>query len=243
MGIRWLLACVVLIALAVIYLCTPHIYYTGQILDRHILLFWTGGYDSTFRLCQLARAGVAVQPVYIAAWNTDSLVPFGGRSKAVELRTMHRILRALGEKYPNSNVGPLVIVKYVRYPSEVKKGMRELYLRGFFTRKHSQYGAMATVSREIGNVEECVERGRGTFMGKVVHGYLDGDKLAAGCGRDRAIFRNLRFPVIQYTKQDMLEEAQRSGFDDILMMTRSCWYPRSDGSVCGKCDMCRERIL
>merc|ERR1712190_201565 len=60
---------------------------------------------------------------------------------------------------------------------------------------------------------------------------------------DLSIFRWLRFPLVQYSKEDMLEEAKRRGFEPLLEMTWSCWYPKKDGEPCLKCAMCRHRIL
>ena len=40
----------------------------------------------------------------------------------------------------------------------------------------------------------------------------------------------------------MLQEAKTQDFDSILNNTWSCWYPKN-GKHCGKCIMCKERIV
>ena len=44
-------------------------------------------------------------------------------------------------------------------------------------------------------------------------------------------------------KKDMLKIAESGNYNDILKYSWSCWYPKQDGTPCGKCIMCRERIL
>jgi 7-cyano-7-deazaguanine synthase in queuosine biosynthesis len=52
----------------------------------------------------------------------------------------------------------------------------------------------------------------------------------------------LRFPLFGRTKEILLEKAQVNGYDDILKLTWSCWFPK-DGKPCEKCPMCKERIV
>ena len=41
----------------------------------------------------------------------------------------------------------------------------------------------------------------------------------------------------------MLKIAERGNYKDILTHSWSCWYPKQNGIPCGKCIMCKERIL
>ena len=43
-------------------------------------------------------------------------------------------------------------------------------------------------------------------------------------------------------KKEVLARAIKYGYDSILYHTWSCWYP-SGGQPCGKCNMCKERII
>ncbi len=40
----------------------------------------------------------------------------------------------------------------------------------------------------------------------------------------------------------MLNIAKKGGYEDVLGMTWSCWYP-VNGKPCGRCIMCHERII
>ncbi len=57
------------------------------------------------------------------------------------------------------------------------------------------------------------------------------------------VFRKLRFSIVHLTKKDMLNIAKKSGYNKILKMTWSCWYPTLFGNPCGKCNMCKQRII
>ena len=52
----------------------------------------------------------------------------------------------------------------------------------------------------------------------------------------------INFPLFGRTKEQLLETAQKNGYDDILKLTWSCWFP-DNGKPCKKCPMCKERIL
>lgn len=54
-----------------------------------INILWTGGLDSTFRMCELSRADVTIQPYY--------LIDSGRKSVSFELKAMKRIIKILRE--------------------------------------------------------------------------------------------------------------------------------------------------
>jgi len=225
-------------------------------------LLWTGGYDSTARLCELVIINrVMVQPVYIMAPNTDFAPLFGifTRSREnidMELAAMENIRGAIIAKYPWARelILPTVRVVGCEYNDEIRAAMRSLAARGAISRSTGQYGAFAMVANTCGvMLEECAEKGPDTILGKEVAPYVvwrDGvyvlDDSVVKYPHDLHIFRNLTFPIIDKTKADLLEEAKYWGYDDILGLTVSCWYPVARGGKkypCGKCNMCRERII
>ena len=53
----------------------------------------------------------------------------------------------------------------------------------------------------------------------------------------------VNFPLFGITKEEMFEHAKKHNFDKILKLTWSCWFPKVDGTPCGKCPMCRERVI
>ena len=80
---------------------------------------------------------------------------------------------------------------------------------------------------------------------------MDEKKFVNEYDRLCSIFKNLRFPIINMTKEEMLKDSKNKKFDDVLYKTWSCWYPigwRPDQNEklrepCGICPMCKQRII
>jgi len=54
----------------------------------------------------------------------------------------------------------------------------------------------------------------------------------------------IRMSCYGKSKSKLLLNAKKHGIDNILHLTWSCWFPnKKTGKQCGKCPMCRERIL
>ena len=52
----------------------------------------------------------------------------------------------------------------------------------------------------------------------------------------------IKFPLYNQSKEDILFRAKLNGYDDILLNSWSCWFPKN-GKPCKKCPMCKERII
>lgn len=75
-------------------------------------IFWTGGFDSTFRLVQLSRFPIRIQPVFCTGVASDIR-----KSEFYELRAMKRILALLHEKSETkSEILPLKVVHGSKNP-------------------------------------------------------------------------------------------------------------------------------
>ena len=62
--------------------------------------------------------------------------------------------------------------------------------------------------------------------------------------KEKHYMHYLRFPCFGKTKKDLLINSKKYNFDDILIKSWSCWFPNNKtGKECGKCPMCRERIV
>lgn len=222
--------------------------------ENIVYLFWTGGYDSTFRLCQaLIDEKKIVQPIYISDI-IDNLPQNTTRrmNKKNEYDAMNKVIKTLHSKYPytKNSLRPLMDIKKINVDNNVAHHMKILKSQGRVRRAVCQYGAMSQVTKNMGkNIEICVENEPGSMLNKTMKGQLKcngkvcylKDNLAKN-DKSLEIFRRFVFSTIKYTKEDMLEIAKEGGYDDILKLTWSCWYPRN-GKPCGRCIMCRERII
>lgn len=222
--------------------------------ENIVYLFWTGGYDSTFRLCQaLIDEKKIVQPIYISDI-IDNLPQNNTRrmNKKNEYDAMNKVIKTLHSKYPytKNSLRPLIDIKKINIDNNIAHHMKILKSQGRVRRAVCQYGAMSQVTKNMKkNIEICVENEPGSMLNKTMKGqikcsgkvcYLK-DNLAKN-DKSLEIFRRFIFSTIKYTKEDMLEIAKEGGYGDILKLTWSCWYPRN-GKPCGRCIMCRERII
>ena len=218
-------------------------------------LFWTGGYDSTFRLCQLVfDENKTVQPIYVSDI-IDNKINKNTRRKSTknEINTMNIILKKIKKKDENkyNNIKELIIIKKVNIDYDISEAINNLYKKGRMRRPVCQYGGLAQVTRDLNkNVEMSVEYAPiSSMMFKNVfhtleeknNNYYIKDNLDIE-DKDLYIFKKCSFPTIMYSKEDMLKIARNSNYDDILKITWSCWYPRNN-KPCEKCIMCRERII
>lgn len=225
-------------------------------------VFWTGGYDSTFRICQLLLLeNKVVQPIYICCGNTDDDVKLFDFNKQVkranvniEKKKMYEIRLELKKQYPEI-ANRLLSTWYVvnlKENIEITDKYKNIHkYLGFFSRNITQYERMARFSIEMDlPIEICVEN-CGIGMDKATKdiriGVGDTCKISVEYMpvkyMDMIIFKNLRYPIVHLTKENMKLISLNNGFYSILQMTWSCWFPTPDCKPCGKCKMCSERII
>ena len=219
--------------------------------SKIVHVFWTGGYDSTFRICQaLIDEGRTVQPIYISDI-IDNLPQNRTRrmNKKFEYSAMNKIRETLNRIYPftKRTLLPLMDIKKVDIDDDIAHHMRVLKSQGRVRRAVCQYGAMAQVTRNLGkDIEICVENEPGSMLNRTMSGKLTRHgrtkkNLKRG-DESIHIFDRFIFSTIKLSKHDMLKIAKKNGYDNILRITWSCWYP-VNGKPCGRCIMCRERVV
>jgi len=238
---------------------TPKKYRREIQTDTHYVC-WTGGYDSTFRVCQLIHAGKRVQPIYLSMDDVDDdkngLIRVQRKNKKNELQSMEKIRHLLKEIYPQAThllLPTLYINKLVDPNLEIQKCASYLYSKlGWFSRKVNQYERILQIAFKLSEpLEICVENSD-DGLGQSIKNFVVGverncrltnklpDEYKCAC-----IFGLARFPVIHLTKEDMWEIAIKDGYETMLVHSWSCWNPimvKGKSLPCGTCDMCRHRI-
>jgi 7-cyano-7-deazaguanine synthase in queuosine biosynthesis len=214
---------------------------------------WTGGYDSTFRICELIHRGKQVQPLYFNVKNMDnSKWRYQRNNRYKEIQAMKDIRKRIQHKYPEAKhllLQTKFITKVPQVP-EVTKAFYVLYKQGHFTRPLSQYECIARhiflnpdTLVDIG--EEKSNTGLDSATKRIRQGVGDNCRIKLplkGDTKAAYIFQNFRMPIVHLTKEDMLKIANNRGFNDILKLSWSCWFPKK-GKPCGKCDMCKHRVI
>lgn len=219
--------------------------------DRHV--FWTGGYDSTWRILQaLLVEKFPVLPIYLSgSIDNYETASHKRRSKEFELAAMQAIRSAIAQCDPEASarLRDLVVVPDVVMDKEVTSHMSKLKAQDMVRRRRCQYGTMAQLTCNISTPVD-ISVVEGDFLWKTMYSHLEHAEnewfispAAIEQKPELAIFRWLRFPLVRYSKESILQEATQRGYEQIMRMTWTCWYPRRNGEQCGKCGMCKHRIL
>jgi hypothetical protein len=209
-----------------------------------VRLLWTGGWDSTYRLLSIVLVHQrAVEPHYIITGNRPSF--------PAELRTMGRIKTMLFDRVPEARelLQPMRItdVTDLRADEGTARQIRALKSVCYVG---SQYEYLARYAKQtdIPGLELCVEfshhGGAYSFI-KPVAVWTAADEQSGyyaippgAADPDVALFSWFRFPLLDYSKLHMLEDARRHGFADLLEHTWFCHRPLPGDKPCGRCRPC-----
>ena len=217
------------------------------ILVMFTYLFFTGGYDSTYRLCELLiKEEKQVQPIYIMDPYLDNYTNNKTRRRnySNEKKSQEKIIAKIKNIFPECAklLKDTIIVSKIPYDKEIEIAMKDLKKRKYIRRSKCQYGAMAQYCKNNKvNVEVCAEK-NGHFERKLRDKTNDNNVFNVQRYPELVIFKNFELPLFNKTKEDMLNDARAYNFDELLRNTWSCWYPKKN-KPCGKCIMCKERIV
>jgi len=222
------------------------------------IIFWTGGFDSSYLiLSALLIDGAEVQPVYVSDMIDNE--SYGKKTRRFnteyERRSMALIRAALESKHPlvAQRLRTTVDIVRVRVGQRVQRAMQTLFERKLTRRPVCQYGALAQIANYYNRpIELAIENApKSTGMARSVRNRLV-ELGSLNCRVDPGLFdrepefsvyRNFRYTIAHLQKHEMHAISVEHKFDDMLRLTWSCWYPRPDGSPCGRCIMCHGRII
>lgn len=220
-------------------------------MEEGVKIFWTGGYDSTYMLCRMARqSGLVVQPVYIK----------GDRpTREHELLAMQKILEKLRNYTFAGKIMGLETVEKAGIPpdDEIESALtyyRELEEFRNRGKLGKQYAFLARYAKDNGPIGLGLEMDPpGTVpessvlailnRGKLVRdesGYWCLDK-ARSAKNLRLLFGEMFFPIYDITEQEMEKDIHDWGLDEVMKEVWFCFSP-IDGKPCGQCASCKEKI-
>ena len=210
-----------------------------------INILWTGGWDSTYRIVELSKEDVSIQPYYVLD-NTR-------KSQKNEIETMEKITKRLEEdRRTKAKFSPIKFVKINEIEkndeiTSVYKKMHKMYHIG------SQYDYLARLALKVNNLEIGLEKAetskalnfikacggiKETKINGVKNFIIDVEKSTYEL---KLLFSNLNFPIIDKTKLDMKKISEEKGYEEIMNMTWFCHTP-IDGKPCGYCNPCVSTI-
>lgn len=221
---------------------------------KHVNILWTGGWDSTFRLCQLSRTdGVEVQPVYFCVqgyedrtnWKKeiqaqDMILPLLRQKETTKARILNPI-RLTDKDLPQNPVFDAVFKKW-EHTGKIPGQLRFL-------------GKLPMLFPEL---EYCIEgptlkrRQQGFRLGKTQvfleehgfrfhfrpDGYADMDTSQAN-PELKLLWGGFTFPILGITEMDMVPIIRSWGYEDLFKHTWTC---DNDGEEpCGICHNCETK--
>jgi hypothetical protein len=224
-------------------------------------IFWTGGFDSTFRLLQLIEdTTVSEIYLYFISLVIDNVETSDVRRMSIsyELETMKLILDSIDKSKIKqfTIIGkpedllyytfqfPYQFMNYIgkdkiEYSDINKVYFFDLYVSGIVLRPITQWGAITEILDELDiSAEICLEKGGGIWS-RISKFVIDG-KIQFGKMRSLSAFLRYQIPLFDVDREFMLDISKEMEWNSILELTWSCWYPKNN-EQCGKCFTCVRR--
>lgn len=214
-----------------------------------VKLFWSGGWDSTFRLLQLVLTDKkVVQPYYLIDPKRKSL--------RLELKARREIMNRLAREHPEARTLILPTIFYEVGEILPDKELAKAYSEHRKTKRcESQYLWQAEYCKQFGlqDVEMAAERDEHEvtelerrYFGRYVEGTgKPGEYRIAKAYMTEPIYKLFgwyTFPIYDLSRQDMEQEAARQGWLETMQLTWFCQSPVKGRYPCGTCLPCQQAI-
>lgn len=200
-----------------------------------VKIFWTGGWDSTFRIIQLSRKNIKIQPYYMKGRRKSTLL---------ELKAMKKIrLAVLKLDSTKAIFLPTIIFKRSEIPVD------EIITASYEKVKHrfgNQYEALSRFAKGREYIELSIEKDDCTpLFGPLEWMTVDEGKNVMDREKSNEdllnLFGSFSFPLMKVTKLDMYRMAHEWGCEHIMSITWFCHTP-INALPCGTCNPCRHVI-
>lgn len=220
--------------------------------DKQIVnIFWTGGWDSTFRLLELSEYPVIIQPYYLYDENRKSV--FYERKAMQDIKNRIEILSET-KAHINDVIEFSVSEVVAKLDSEdIEKSfeiLKKKYNLGIQYLWFALFCSYYDIKIEVGVVNQ-----KNAKVGLAVENDGKTESIEEGCLKSRTyvikdkkgkndvhnIFGNLIFPILGKTKLDMKEIALEKNWLDIMELTWFCHAPINN-EPCGICGPCNDAI-
>ena len=207
-------------------------------------LFWTGGWDSTYRLLVLLLIEKKkVQPIYVIDPNRNSV--------AYELKAMQKIKKLLKENYPVERELLLTTQFYelndIEPNDNISSAFNRLLERYPTLGSQNEWLARMATQYKIHNMEMGLQKSTGAnflaIKNLIKKSNSNGQTLVKIADDLKStdeyyVFGNFSFPLFNITKSGMLKNATTWGFNNLMDNTWFCHQPLSSGKPCGVCVPC-----
>lgn len=239
--------------------------------DDIYFAYWTGGYDSTFRICEmLIKEKKIVQPLYVSlSLDNDCLSEetcnkvWFRRNRKYEKKAMNNIRKMLNQMFPytKEKLLPTIYIdediedtifnyqfekKFYENNLWPKKRKKHQYLfLAKFAYYHKQFIDIGVLGiHEKSKFAKFLKKNLKKETKTLKVNGITVERINYTIPTEEHFLHYLKFPIYNKTKDELYITAERDGYHEILKHTWSCWFPNKDtGKPCGKCPMCKERVV
>jgi hypothetical protein len=211
-------------------------------------LFWTGGWDSTFRLMQLILVEKKnVYPYYI--------IDHERKSTGIEVYTMGVIRESIKKHFPQAE-------KYLHptFYYSLEHIEQDLKINGAWNRLNThfhvgtQYDWLQRFSKqfELDSIDVALFKDANVSTSppfrQWYNAFITDNQLPESAHQKEIIedlgvlFKRFNFPLMSMVKTEMLEIAKQKGWMPVMKNTRFCHRPSVNIKPCGICIPCRQVV-
>lgn len=217
---------------------------------KSVTLLWSGGWDGTFRLLQLAENDIQIQPIYV--------IDAERRSNDYEIEAMHKILKRIKEnksfkarildiayykvEWILQNCKDSKISENFKYLSDKYKIGAQYEWFSLLCKKLNTKMESAVVHQYHGKVEDAIIA-EGVLV-PVENDFLEERYQVLPKGEIKTayiVFENIILPVIKLSKEDEWHIAKEKGWMGIMELSWFCHAP-INGKPCGLCGPCDDAM-
>ncbi len=208
-----------------------------------ISILWTGGWDSTYRVVELSRQKVTIQPIYILDPKRESAnYELGGAIKTITEMLLQRN-ETLAEFLPIKVINVGEIQPNEEITATAKQLKNEFGLG-------EQHDWTARVALQYPGIEMCIEKAIKGYMPirETINKYGKLKMSAHGYVVDREqstqtlvnILGNITLPIFDTTETEMLQNIKKWHYEDVMAHIWFCHRPIK-GKPCGLCSPCHTK--
>lgn len=208
-------------------------------------ILWTGGWDSTYRIVELSRQTVTVQPVYVYG--------DGRISEKYEIIAMKKILSAL--KLRKETMATFLPINFIDKKSiPLNQEITDAYK---IIKKETNLGSQHEWLARLAYIHPGMEIGTELASSETSHIIAAIEKYGRLVKEDSGdcyildpnesskegmlVLGHFKYPIIDITELDMKRNIKLWGYEDVMKNIWFCHTPFY-GKPCGLCHPCEVKI-
>lgn len=203
-------------------------------MEKIIDIFWTGGWDSTFRVLSLVQSGYKVRPHYI--------IDSGRPSRNLELETISKITEILNREY-----GDRILdlkkshLESIHIPSDISDSYEQIRNKHFLGIQYKWLAAYTSINN-LECLELAIHKDDRAF--ELISDYVVEDakgRFILGGNSPlplTKIFKRFSYPIVYMSKSDMRNETHTEVAKKVMGLTWFCHTPAFGRYPCGHCNPC-----